>query len=180
MNDWRRYGGQAVIYAVFVLFLGYFSSMPHYQASAPDEATLKFTVRHAGKVIGECTALSGAQMENLPANMKVVEICPRERSPLQLELLIDGELLYAETVQPSGLHNDGVSSIYQRFTLPAGKHQLTARLSDDVNVADSVFVYASDVEFAPAQVAVLQFDNGFRLDIPDVVTPAANKTDAGS
>lgn len=180
MTDWRRYAGQAAIYAVFVIFLGYFSSMPHYQASAPDEATLKFTVRHAGKVIGECTALSGTQMENLPANMKVVEVCPRERSPLQLELLLDGELLYAATVQPSGLHNDGVSSIYQRFTVPAGKHQLTARLNDDVNAEDFVFVYTSDVEIEPAQVAVLQFDNGFKLNMPGAVKPAEKKPDTSS
>ncbi|MGI9286005.1 MAG: hypothetical protein ACR2P1_11500 [Pseudomonadales bacterium] len=172
MVDWRRYVGQAVIYALFMVTVGYFSSMPYYQASAPDEATLKLSVRHAGKVIGECATLSNAQMENLPANMKVVEICPRERSPLRLELLVDGELLYADTVQPSGLHNDGVSSIYQRFTMRAGKHQLTARLSDDVNVDDSVFVYASDVDFMPTQVAVLQFDNGFRLDIPGAALPA--------
>lgn len=172
MADWRRYGGQALIYAVFMLFVGYFSSMPHYQASAPDETTLKLSVRHAGQVIGECTALNKAQMENLPANMKVVEICPRERSPLRLELLIDGALVYADTVQPSGLHNDGVSSIYQRFTVPAGKHQLTARLSDDGNADKYGFVYTSDVEFKPAQVAVLQFDNSFELEIPGAATPA--------
>jgi hypothetical protein len=161
--DSLRYLGQAFLYSLFFLPLVYFTSAPAHRHQADAMATLKVAVRHAGKVVGECTALSGAEVDNLPANMKRMEICPRERSALQLELIVDGEQLYRSSVPASGIHNDGMSSMYKRFTLPAGRHHLQLRMNDDQSVEGATWQLDETIDMAPAQVVVASFHQGFRL-----------------
>ncbi len=136
---------------------------PCYRTLAEDMAELKIAVRHAGKTIGACTPVAAGVYTPLPGDKQRPEICPRERSPLQLELLLDGKTLYRATVPASGLHNDGVSSIYRRFAIPAGSHHLQLRMNDDVAQTDYPWVLEQEVELRPAQVMVASFKEGFRL-----------------
>jgi hypothetical protein len=158
-----QYAGQALLYGLFFLPLVYLTSAPLYRHQADDVATLKVAVRHAGKVVGECTALTGAEVAELAANMKRAEICPRERSPLQLQLFLDGEPLYSATVPASGLHNDGVSSMYHRFEIPVGRHQLKLQMNDDQSVDGPTWELEQTLDIAPAQVLVASFKDGFRI-----------------
>jgi hypothetical protein len=158
-----RYLGQAILYALFFLPLVYLTSAPDYRQLPPDMAELKIAIRHAGQVVGECTDLSSEDFANLAANMKRPQVCPRERSPLQLQLIVDGETLYRATVPASGLHNDGMSSMYQRFAVPSGNHQLRLQMNDDVNIEGPTWSLEQDVELAPAQVMVASFKDGLRL-----------------
>lgn len=158
-----QYLAQAALYALFFIPIAYFTQAPVYRHLPEDTAVLKVAIRHAGKIVGECTALTGSEYDQLPANMKRLEICPRERSPLRLELPLDGNTLYSEKIPASGLHNDGVSSMYQRFTVPAGTHQLTLLMNDDVAVPENTWTLEQSVELAPAQVLVATFKEGFRL-----------------
>jgi len=79
------------------------------------------------------------------------------------ELLLDGETLYRATVAPSGLHNDGVSSMYRRFRVPAGRHHLALRMNDDAAREGATWELVAPIELAPAQVLVATFKEGFRL-----------------
>ncbi|MGL4563818.1 MAG: hypothetical protein ACRCVD_00870 [Halioglobus sp.] len=163
MADAARYLGQALLYALFFLPIAYFTQQPVYRTLAEDMAELKIAVRHAGKTIGACTPVAAGVYTPLPGDKQRPEICPRERSPLQLELLLDGKTLYRATVPASGLHNDGVSSIYRRFAIPAGSHRLQLRMNDDVAQTDYPWVLDQEVELRPAQVMVASFKEGFRL-----------------
>ena len=164
MDKFTRYLGQAVLYALFFLPLAYFSHAPVYRNVEEGVAVLKIAVRHAGEVIGECTAVAGGGSGMRPSTMtQSVEICPRERSPLQLELIVDGETLYSAQVQPSGLHSDGISSMYRRFEIPAGPHHLQIKMNDDVKVEGYNWQLQQDIDLQPAQVMVASFKEGFRL-----------------
>ena len=131
MSNIRQYAAQVVLYALFFIPLAYLTHAPIHKHLAQDMAVLKVAVRHAGKIVGECTTLSKEAYANLPANMKRPETCPRERSPLQLELILDGKILYADSVAASGLHSDGVSSMYRRFVIPAGAHHLELFMTEE-------------------------------------------------
>jgi hypothetical protein len=163
MSNIRQYAAQAVLYALFFIPLAYLTHAPIHKHLAQDMAVLKVAVRHAGKIVGECTTLSKEAYANLPANMKRPETCPRERSPLQLELILDGEILYADSVAASGLHSDGVSSMYRRFVIPAGAHHLELFMNDDVSAAGHTWTLQQDIELQPAQVMVANFKEGFKL-----------------
>lgn len=163
MADASRYLGQALLYALFFVPLVFLTHTPTHRHLAEDMAVLKVAVRHAGKIVGECTPINSADYANRPANMQRPELCPRERSPLQLELLLDGETLLRAAVPASGLHSDGVSSMYQRFNVPAGSHHLRLLMNDDVAVDGPTWQLEQDIELRPAQVMVATFKEGFRL-----------------
>ncbi|MBE9537779.1 MAG: hypothetical protein IMF06_01790 [Proteobacteria bacterium] len=164
MNKLVRYSAQAVFYALFFVPLAYVSHQPNYRYMEDDIAVLKVAVRHAGEIIGECKSIVGESHGMRPSSMvQAVEVCPRERSPLELELILDGETLYRAQVAPSGLHNDGISSMYQRFELPAGPHHLQIRMNDDIKVDGFNWQFEQDINLQPAQVMVASFKEGFRI-----------------
>jgi hypothetical protein len=163
MDKATRYLGQALLYALFFVPLVFVTHQPTYRHLAEDLAVLKVAVRHAGEIIGECTPIDSAENINRPVNMQRTEICPRERSPLQLALILDGNTLYRASVPASGLHHDGVSSMYRSFNVPAGPHHLQLLMNDNVAVAGYAWQISEEINLQPAQVMVASFKEGFRL-----------------
>lgn len=156
--DWRRWVGMAILWGLLALLLGYFSNRPSYRHLAADAATIKLSLRHAGQLVGECRERSVEEMANLPANMRTPLICPRERSPLVLEMMFDGELVLSETLPARGLHSDGRASIYRRITVPAGKVEVTVRLKDQIASEDFQYQSAQSVDLPPGANLVIDFD----------------------
>jgi hypothetical protein len=163
MDKAARYLGQALLYALFFVPLVFVTHQPTHRHLAEDMAVLKVAVRHAGQIIGECTPIDTVENIKRPVNMQRTEICPRERSPLQLELILNGNTLYRTSVPASGLHNDGVSSMYRSFNVPAGLHQLQLRMNDDMAVDGYTWQLNQEIQLKPAQVMVATFKEGFRL-----------------
>lgn len=156
----RRYIGQACCYAAFILAIGYFSAAPTIIQTPADQATLKISIRHAGKLVGDCRALTKEELQRLPPNMRQTEICPRERSPVRLEIDMDNEPLYRRVAPPSGLHRDGISTFYARFSVPSGWHQFDARLKDDGDHSPAI-VASRRINIEPGRVMVVDFRDRF-------------------
>ena len=152
-----QYAGQAVFYGLFVAVIGYFSSAPAYEHFPKDMALIKASFSHAGQPKQECHVRTADELANLPPNMRVAIQCGRERSPVMFDLELDGKEVYRAELSPAGLSRDGVSTVYQRFQVPVGRHHLRARLKDSVRVPDFNYVREADVELAPAQVFVVEF-----------------------
>lgn len=159
MNTTTRILGQAALYGLFALAVGYFSTSPAYTHLAPGQALLKLSFSHGAQRVGECRNRSDEELAQLPPNMRIRQDCPRERAPVIVELELDGARLYRESLPPSGLSRDGSASVYRRFVVPAGTHRLSARLSDN---AKGEFNYHSEktVTLAPAQIVVVEFHGG--------------------
>lgn len=154
-----QYAGQAVFYGLFVAVIGYFSSAPAYVHFPKDMALIKASFSHAGQPKEECHVRTADELANLPPNMRVPVQCGRERSPVMFDLELDGKEVYRAELPPAGLSRDGVSTVYQRFEVPAGRHHLRARLKDSVRVPDFNYIKEADVELAPAQVFVVEFNS---------------------
>jgi hypothetical protein len=122
--------GQALAYALFAGVIGYFSTSPAYIHLDPGLALIKLSFSHAGRHKGECRQRTSEEIAKLPPNMRRPLDCPRERLPLQIELVLDGELLYRGELPPSGLAGDGASMAYRKFPVAPGRHHLMARLRD--------------------------------------------------
>lgn len=153
-----RWIGQAVLYAAFALFIGVFSGWPPYRALAGDQALIKLSFSHAGKPVSDCRPQSAEELAKLPPNMRAPVRCPRERSPVVVELDVDGQPAFRQSARPSGLSKDGASSVYHRLALRAGTHRVTVRLKDDVRSAGFAHVRDETVTLAPAQILVIDFD----------------------
>lgn len=150
--------GQALLYGVFALIIGVFSSWPPYRHLAADQALIKLSFSHTGKPVSDCHAQTAEQLAKLPPNMRAPLRCPRERSPILVELDLDGEAALRHSARPSGLSKDGASSVYHRVQVGAGEHRVALRLKDDVRSAGFDHVREQRVTLKPAQILVIDFD----------------------
>ena len=152
-----RYVAQAVLYAAFVAVIGYFSNRPAYEHLPANDALLKVSLSHAGARKEACRERSAEELAKLAPNMRAQSVCPRERVPVVVEVEVDGARVFHVVAAPTGFAKDGASTIYRRLPIVAGRHRITARLSD---TADGAFDYARDatLDIAPGRVVVVDFD----------------------
>lgn len=122
--------GQGLVYVVIALLFGLFSDWPRFSYFPPDRAQIMLSFAHGAQRKGECRKLSAEEIGELAPNMRRTEICPRERLPVLIELVIDDEPLHRESLPPSGLSGDGPSQIHRQFIVAPGSHRLTVRLRD--------------------------------------------------
>lgn len=155
-----QWGGQVVLYGLFALAVGVFAHWPPYHPIGADQAVIKISVSRLGQPVGECRRLSDEELAKLPPNMRDPVQCPRERSPLSMEVQVGGAAVLNRVVQPTGLSRDGAASIYERLVVPAGKQQIDVRFSDDVRPGAPTYHRAASIDLAPGQVLVVDFDAG--------------------
>ena len=74
-------------------FIGCLLLHPRYRHLAHDQALLKLSFTHAGQLVHECRRRTPEELAKLPPNMRAPLDCPRERSPVTVELALDGQLL---------------------------------------------------------------------------------------
>lgn len=149
---------QAILYALFAAALAWFSTHPRFRMLAPDEALLKLSFSQPGQIKAECRKRSADEIAKLAPNMRTALDCPRARSPVSVELRLDGNLLIRRAVRPAGLSEDGPSTLYQRFVVPAGEHALSVRINDSVRVAGFTHVRDETVRFEAGRVVVVDFE----------------------
>ncbi len=149
--------GQAFLYALFAVFIGVFSHWPPYKPLAEGQALIKVSFTHTGKPVGDCRSLTPEELAKLPPNMRAPMKCPRERSPVSIEVDIDGKTVLNRTAQPSGLSRDGASAVYERLQVPAGAQHIAVRMQDDVRAKGFTYQRRDTVTLQPLQVLVIDF-----------------------
>jgi hypothetical protein len=152
--------GQVLLYALFVAFIGYFSTSPAYVFLSPDQALIKLTFSHAGKKMEPCRERSAEELAKTSKHLRKKMDCPRERSPLDVEMKLDGKVIYSATIIPSGLSQDLASPVYERIRLPAaGEHHLQLSMRDDIHSEAYNYTLDEVVTMVPAQILVIDFDS---------------------
>ena len=154
---WLRSAAQVALYVPLMAILGYFSTEPRFSAVAPGEALVRVSFIHATQRKQACRERSPEELAKLAPNMRAALECPRERSPLLVELELDGQVVLRREVQPSGLRHDGNAAVYQRLALPAGRHRIVARLRDRAE-GDFNYVREETVELAAGRVLIIDFN----------------------
>ena len=152
-----RIAAQVALYAPLMAILAYFSTEPRFSALAPGEAMVRVSLIHATERRQACRERSAAELEKLAPNMRAALDCPRERSPLLVELELDGRVVLRREVEPSGLRRDGNAVVYQRMALPAGRHRIVARLRDRPE-GEFNYVREETVELAAGRVLLIDFN----------------------
>ena len=151
------YLGQAAVYGLIALLIGYFSAHPRYDRLAAGQAEIVVSFSHAGARVAPCRKLSPEEIAEMAANMRRAEICGRERHPLELELDLDGRPLYRARLAPAGLARDGASQVHVRLPVAAGSYRLDARLRDTARSAGFDHTAGDEVGLTPGQRFVVDF-----------------------
>lgn len=150
--------GQGLLYALFALFIGYFSNSPPYRHLAADQALIKLSFSLHGKLVSECRSRSPEELAKLAPNMRAPLDCKRERSNVTVEIDLDGAPVFRHVAVPSGLSKDGASTVYQRFPVAAGEHRVAVRLKDDQRTAGFNYSREETVRLLPGKVLVIDFN----------------------
>ena len=154
----RAWAGQGLLYALFAAVIGLFSRWPVVHPIGEDQALIKVSFIHPGKPLGDCRAQTEAELAKLPPNMRAPMKCPRERSPVSIEVDVNGVNELRRSAPPSGLSRDGASALYQRIVVRAGEQRIAVRVSDDARHPGLAYQREQTVRLAPAQVLVIDFD----------------------
>jgi hypothetical protein len=152
------WAGQVALYGLFALAIGVFSQWPPYRPLAPDQALIKVSFTRVGKPVGDCRPLTADELARLPPNMRAPMQCPRERSPVTVQVDIDGRRVLTRSAPPSGLSHDGASAVYERLVVPAGERRIAVALSDDMRAREAAYRREATVRLVPGQVLVIDFD----------------------
>ncbi|MGD8583417.1 MAG: hypothetical protein PVF06_12310 [Gammaproteobacteria bacterium] len=158
-NKVLRYLLQAINYTVFMALIWYFATSPSIRILADDEAVITIAFAHAGETREPCRKLSQEELAKLPPNMRKPEDCPRERSPVVIQALLDGNMLINETLQPPGLFKDGGVNVYFSGKIPAGSHHFVIKMDDSVRKKGFDYVFEQDISIKPAQVLLVSFNS---------------------
>ena len=149
---------QVLLYGAFAGVVGYFSLDPDYRYAEPELAQIKLSLSHAADRVEECVKLTPQEInERALRGEPPTNDCARERLPLTVELVIDGESRLVITAEPSGLWNDGPSSVYERLSIPAGTHEIRARLRDTARSEGWDYEQTAMVTLEPGRYFTITF-----------------------
>lgn len=150
--------GQLALYGLFALTIGIFTQWPTYHPIGEDQAVIKVSVARLGEPVGECRRLTDEELAKLPPNMRDPIDCPRERSPLTIEVDLNGSRVLQRVAEPAGLSRDGAAAIYERLVVPAGEQRINVRFNNDIRPGAPTYEHQATVALAPGQVLVIDFD----------------------
>ncbi len=174
-----RFVAQLVVLASVAALIGWFATRPTYAQLGRDASLLKLSFSHAAQPLKPCRRYSPEELAKLPFNERRATTCERGRWPVYLELHLDGRPVHRGIHRPAGLWNDGPSTVYARFPVPAGRHRLDARLRDSGRATGFDYSGTATVDLAPGQNFVIDFqgtEGGFRFGQPRPASPATRST----
>ena len=146
-----------LVLTVFGALLGYFTYRPSYTQFGDDQALIKVSFTTGGKRIGKCIRRSRAELAKLPPHKRKAVVCPRERHPISLEVLVDGQSRLRTTVRPAGLSRDGSSKFYQGLVVAPGRHTIVARLVNSGRTSGYDYETTKVVDLRPRQHFIIDF-----------------------
>ena len=152
-----RYLGQFVAYAAIGLLFAVFSDWPPYSNFPSGQAQILLSFAHGADRKGPCRKLTAEEIGELAPNMRRPEICPRERLPVHVEVLLDDQPLFSASLPPSGIAGDGPSQVHRSFVVSPGSHRLTARLRDTARAEGYDYERSETIELRELQNFVIDF-----------------------
>lgn len=156
MKQALRFAAQLLLYVPLMALIGYFSASPKFSPVGVNEALLRLSFIHAAQRKAPCRERSAEELAKLAPNMRAALDCPRERSPVVVELELDGKLVLRREVAPAGLKRDGNATVYHRLPVPAGRHAIAVRLRDRPGEGFN-YTREETVELAPGRVLLIDF-----------------------
>jgi len=157
MLKFGRLFAQVISFVIFGVVLGYFSNSPSYTYHDSDMALIMVSFSHSSERKEKCRRFTPEEIAATAANMRRPMDCKRERVPVYVELMLDGENLLSKSYNPTGLAKDGSASIYERISVGPGQHQLIVKLRDSGR--EEGFDYESNtiINIEPKELFVIDF-----------------------
>ncbi|MCW8924384.1 MAG: hypothetical protein OQK69_12285 [Gammaproteobacteria bacterium] len=156
-NKLFQYFLQAINYSFFMAVIWYFSSSPSYRQLEEGKSIITVSFAHAGEIKEPCHRRTQEELMALPPNMRAPMDCTRERSPIKIEISLDGNLVYSESAEAPGFYKDSGVDIYHAAEVSSGSHRLAIKMDDSVLKEGFDYTFEQDIELKPAQILLVDF-----------------------
>ena len=157
MNKVLSLAGQIVFYALAAAATGYLASFPIYQQFPEGHAQIKLSFAHGAARKVDCRRLTYKEISKLPPGQRRPNTCARERVPIRVQLMLDDRTVYDAILEPTGLSSDGPARAYRKFAVPAGRHEIVARLRDSKRSEGFDYEKRETVDLKPLQNLAIDF-----------------------
>ena len=154
----RKIFGQGLFYLLIAVVLGYLSASPTWTHLPEDQAVIKVSFSHGAERKIPCRKRTREELMALPPNMRKPVDCTRERLPVYVEIVVDGETLIAEDLPPMGLAKDGQSKIYHRIVIAPGTHSLEIGIRDTRRASGFDYEFQKTVDLVSRQNLIVDFE----------------------
>ncbi len=155
----------ALVIALPVLLIGYFSQKPEYGFNSPNESELVVSFRYTSRKTHPCTDKELKRLteerKGRPKHMRSARnICgSRERVPVNISVEMDGKTTFDRLVHPSGFTHDGACYLFKRLIVPAGEHNLKVKLAEVAETGKAAkYIYEGKPLFPTARRVVVDFN----------------------
>ena len=102
MNSLFGFAGQGLFFAIAAAITGYLSATPVYHQVPDGMAQIKLLIKHGGVRVEDCRRLTTEELAKLPSTERRPIDCSRERSPVEIELVVDGDAGLRALQLPAG------------------------------------------------------------------------------
>ena len=154
---------------VLALLFGFLTDTPAYEVLASDQTEFKIVIRHSGKLFGECRVITAEEIASTPPNMRRPTECPRGKAAIAVTLSVDNKPLINKSVQPSGLHDDGVLAMFEKVPLPVGLHHFDIKVAHQMIEGAMTDSFSGTLNVVADRIVIAEYtDAGFRLYQPGV------------
>ncbi len=140
-----------------------FSGLPYRTPHSP-EPELVVSFSHGGAIL-EPRKLTKEELEKRLPHMRAQASVARERVPVRLRVLVDGQVVLDQSFQPKGLSKDGPSVAIARLPMTLGPHALRIEMADTTDREAWTKRWNETVSFESNRTRVVLFDTkaGFSL-----------------
>jgi len=152
----RRWAGATAVATAFGALIAFASDRPFAAAPVPTELVVSF--KHPGRVSEHCRKIDEAEKARLPPHMRRDEICDRMRSPVRLQVAVDGATVLERAYEPRGLRSDGNSVAVERIALEPGEHRVRVSLGDGPDAAEWNLTDEREVKAGSNERVVVLYD----------------------
>lgn len=154
-----RPAGVALAWLLFAASALVFTIWPRFSQLKEGNAIISLSFSKAGQRLQECRQRSQEELNKLPPNMRQPADCPRQRHPVDVQFSADGQVLYQQSLSPSGFWKDGESTVYYRVEIPAGSHELFIGMNDSGRKDGFDYTGQTELSLSERQHMVVEFDH---------------------
>jgi len=155
MTEALRWVGRLLVIGLIMAVVGFLVDTPGYTNFPADQAMIRLSFSHGGE--RDCRERTPEELAALPPNMRARQLCERGRLPVLVELDLDGSPLYRARIEPSGIHGDGPSRVYEGFAVSPGSYTIAARLRDSSRSDGFDYESEATLTLEPRQNLVIEF-----------------------
>jgi len=158
-NIWAkvRYMGTGMV----ILLLVFIASMLVNSTATnpvPENGQIRLVITHGGTLLNTVDNLDPEDAAKLPDNIDPSMVLGGERHPVQLRVIVDGEIVFDETYDPRGLRNEGAIFAQEALWLAPDEYDVEVLMMDDAVEWQTVF--DDTVIITEAGVGNLIFNEG--------------------